>query len=711
MTLFTELKRRNVFKVASVYLVTCWIILQIVAVISPALHLPTLFSTITTVILAIAFPLVCIFAWAFELTPQGLKRTHEVDINESIREQTGSKINYILAAALALALAFIFYQNWFVSSADDSLERSIAVLPFEDMSRDNSQGYFGDGIAEEILNSLARLNQLVVISRTSSFNFKGSQTDIRKIGELLNVNYVLEGSVRKDKDKVRITAQLIEVATGAHIWSQTYDRELTSIFALQDELTFAITQALKLNLLPEQVEHEAGMTTNPDAYELFIQGRELAYQRTSESIEQAADLLQQAIKLDPQFYLAKAQLYMVYTFGIQYGGFTAEVRQAETERLFWELLAAPDFPLKTLVMANQAENNIKLAISKILFQQAYEQAPNDPLIQNISTLRLDNYQDMILRREQILKTNPQSQVNMSNLVYLYLVTEQPEKAQPLLSRMGRLFPDSSLNFVSNLYFSYAYQQDIKATLALVNDYRGEPSADYRKAKSAVNILSGNIDTALDYMAKELRQSPDYAEQFFNAFLLLLDLDKRGKLNEQQQQRYQQLAISESTKTELLTYYKLLLGDETLYEQQLQLAGVSAEEFMQRVDLNQAEPYDYAAIKKRQGDDSYALALQTSLANGNYLCQQTQNKVSWFCAWLMDFTGDISLQQTQSLFKRQPMLDTDLLGIEKFILTAPAFYGMSQHPEFEQLANVFLDSTFRKWNPDLVTEKAIESAQH
>ena len=645
MTLFTELKRRNVFKVASVYLVTCWIILQIVAVISPALHLPTLFSTITTVILAIAFPLVCIFAWAFELTPQGLKRTHEVDINESIREQTGSKINYILAAALALALAFIFYQNWFVSSADDSLERSIAVLPFEDMSRDNSQGYFGDGIAEEILNSLARLNQLVVISRTSSFNFKGSQTDIRKIGELLNVNYVLEGSVRKDKDKVRITAQLIEVATGAHIWSQTYDRELTSIFALQDELTFAITQALKLNVLPEQVEHEAGVTTNPDAYELFIQGRELAYQRTSESIEQAADLLQQAIKLDPQFYLAKAQLYMVYTFGIQYGGFTAEVRQAETERLFWELLAAPDFPLKTLVMANQAENNIKLAISKILFQQAYEQAPNDPLIQNISTLRLDNYQDMILRREQILKTNPQSQVNMSNLVYLYLVTEQPEKAQPLLSRMGRLFPDSSLNFVSNLYFSYAYQQDIKATLALVNDYRGEPSADYRKAKSAVNILSGNIDTALDYMAKELRQSPDYAEQFFNAFLLLLDLDKRGKLNEQQQQRYQQLAISESTKTELLTYYKLLLGDETLYEQQQQLAGVSAEEFMQRVDLNQAEPYDYAAIKKRQGDDSYALALQTSLANGNYLCQQTQNKVSWFCAWLMDFTGNISLQQT------------------------------------------------------------------
>ncbi|WP_290614979.1 hypothetical protein [Arsukibacterium sp. UBA3155] len=707
MTLFTELKRRNVFKVASVYLVTCWIILQIVAVISPALHLPTLFSTITTVILAIAFPFVCIFAWAFELTPEGLKRTHDVDINESIREQTGSKINYILAGALALALAFISYQNWFVSSADDSLERSIAVLPFEDMSRDNSQGYFGDGIAEEILNSLARLNQLVVIARTSSFNFKGSQTDIRKIGELLNVNYVLEGSVRKDKDKVRISAQLIEVATGAHIWSQTYDRELTSIFDLQDELTFAITQALKLNLLPEQVEQEAGMTTNPDAYELFIQGRELAYQRTSESLEQAADLLQQAIKLDPQFYLAKAQLYMVYNFALDYGGFTEVLRESATERLFWELLAAPDFPLKTLVMAKHAENNIKLEVSQVLFQQAYAQAPNDPLIQNVSTLRLDNYQDMILRREQILKTNPQSQVNMSNLVYLYLVTEQPEKAQALLSRMERLFPDSSLNFVSNLYFSYAYQQDIEATLALVNDYRGEPNADYRRAKSAVNILTGNTDTALDYMAAELRQSPDYAEQFYNAFLLLLDLDMRGKLNEQQKQRYQQLPVSESTKTELLTYYKLLLGDETLYEQQQQLAGLSAEEFMQRVDLNRSEPYDYAAVKKRKGDDSYVLALQTNLANANSLCQQTQNKLGWWCAGLMYFEGDIPLQQTQNMFKRQPMLDTFTIGIEKFILSSPAFYGMSQHPEFEPLANEFLDNTFRKWNPDLVPEKAIK----
>ncbi|MBU2883171.1 hypothetical protein KO525_04455 [Psychrosphaera sp. B3R10] len=708
MTFFTELKRRNVFKVASVYLVTCWIILQIVAVISPALHLPILFSTITTVILTIAFPFVCIFAWAFELTPEGLKRTNEVDIDESIGEQTGNKINYLLAGALVLALAFIAYEKLFTSNADVSLERSIAVLPFEDMSPDKSQGYFGDGIAEEILNSLARLNQLVVIARTSSFNFKDSNTDIREIGQKLNVNYVLEGSVRKDRDKVRITAQLIEVTSGAHIWSQTYDRELTSIFALQDELTFAITQALKLNLLPEQVEHEAGMTTNPQAYELFIQGRELAYQRSSESLKQAADILQQAIKLDEQFYLAKAQLYMVYSFADNYGGFIESLRQAEKERLFWELMIAPDFPLKTLVIATQASDSGNLAISVKLYKQAYEKAPNDPLIQNVSTLALDNILDGIKRREKILKTNPQSQINITNLVFLYLVTEQPDKAQAMLSTMEKLFPENTQNFLPNIYYSYAYQQDIEATLALINDYRSEPSADYRRAKSAINILAGNIDTALDYIDEELSQSPEYAEQFINALLLLLDLDTRGKLNEQQQQRYQQLPISESTQTELLVFYKLLLGDETLYEQQQQLTGLSAEEFIQRVDLNQTEPYDYAAIKKRKGDDSYVQVLKTSLAYSSSQCQQTQNKVGWFCAGIMDFIGDISEQQTQNMFKRQPMLDTYLIGIEKFILTAPVYYGLSQHPEFEPLANAFLDRTFRKWNPDLVAEKVTAS---
>ncbi|MDO6446228.1 hypothetical protein Q4493_10640 [Colwellia sp. 1_MG-2023] len=248
MAFFKELKRRNVFKVASVYLVTSWLILQIVAVVSPYLHLPTMFGTITTVVLGIGFPVACIFAWAFELTPEGLKFTKDVEEDESIREITGSKINKWLAMAFTLAIAFIAYDKLFAPSDEVTKELSIAVLPFADMSPDNSQEYFGDGIAEEILNSLARINSLLVISRTSSFEFKNKNSDIRKIGETLGVNYVLEGSIRKDSEKLRVTAQLIEVVSGSHIWSETYDRTLDGIFAIQDELTFAITQALKLNL-------------------------------------------------------------------------------------------------------------------------------------------------------------------------------------------------------------------------------------------------------------------------------------------------------------------------------------------------------------------------------------------------------------------------------------------------------------------------------
>ena len=704
MKIFSEFKRRNVFKVASVYLVTCWIILQIVAVVSPALHLPTLFSTIITVILVIAFPFVCIFAWAFELTPEGLKRTHEVDINESIGKHTGSKINYLLAISLTFALGFIFYQNWFIDSADDSVELSIAVLPFEDMSPDSSQSYFGDGIAEEILNSLARLNKLVVIARTSSFNFKDSNSDIREIGKKLNVNYVLEGSVRKDKNQLRITAQLIEVSSGAHIWSQTYDRTLDSIFAVQDELTYAITQALKLNLLPEQVEQEAGMTRDPKAYELFIKGREFSYQRSSESLQQAADILQKAIEQDPQFHLAKAQLFMVHALASYYGGFTSEESQAEKERLFWELTTAPDFPLKTLVTAVQAENNYRLEISMTLYQMAYEQSPNDPLIQNVSTLSLDDYQDMIKRREQILRTNPQSQINVANLVYLYLVAEQPQRAEQLLSTMNTQFKESSANFIASFYYYYAYKQDIKKTLELINTYRGEPNAEYRRVKSSVNILSGNINVALAYMSDELDQLPDTSEDFFNAYLLLLDLETKGKLTEKQQVRYRQLPVTEEFQNRVQASYKLEQGDETLYEKQQQLAGATSAEFSQQVDLYKSEPYSYAAIKKFKGDDRYARELGSAIEPAASACQRTQNKLSWACAGCMYLVKDDLKINPKSMFNRQPLLDYDSIGSETFLLTSPRFYGLSQHSDFKPLATSFINSTFGKWNPDLAIDE-------
>ncbi|MCL1142833.1 hypothetical protein [Shewanella gaetbuli] len=712
MSFFSELKRRNVFKVASVYLVTSWIILQVVAVISPALHLPTLFSTIFTVVLVMGFPVACIFAWAFELTPDGLKYSHEVDETESIRHHTGTKINYFLAIALLFALSFISYEKWFVASANDNLERSIAVLPFEDMSSDKSQGYFGDGISEEILNSLARLNQLVVIARTSSFSFKGSKTDIREIGRILDVNYVLEGSVRKDKDQLRITAQLIEVESGKHIWSQTYDRTLDGIFTVQDELTYAITQALKLNLLPEQVNHEAGMTTNSEAYELFLEGRELSYQRTPESIQQAAELLQQAITLDDQFYLAKAQLYMVYALANSRGGFSLDEQQAERERLFWELLIAPNFPFKFMVMASHAELNNK-SNAKKLYLKAYQGAPNEPLIQNLYLLSVENTQQVIKEREKILKTNPKSEINYVNLITLYTSQGSFQASENLITLYIKTFPEhASTGLYYQLDILYGLQHDLPTSAAYANSFNHKSSPpDYSfLIKAELNLLYGDIDKALDSLENGLVHSPEIAKYSYNFLLLMERFKNQQALNKQQLSKLQQLPLSDEIRTSTVAYQGLLLGKPEKYQQLNDLADVDAHEFKQKVKQALIEldidPFLYAAIKKQQGDKSYAVALNSHIKSYLKNCHYPRVDQQ-LCLLFMYLDGGFSTEQQYAVFESSlSTLNLSYVAIEVFIFTSPIYYGVNQHPEFEKAANDLLDRTFRKWQHHIASNEAL-----
>jgi TolB-like protein len=701
LTIFTELKRRNVFRVASVYLITSWLILQIVSVIAPALQLPALFTTMITVVLVIGFPVVCIFAWAFELTPQGLKFTYDVDEAGSIREQPGNKVNYVLAGALAIALGFIAYERLFVVSVDDKLERSIAVLPFEDMSENKSQGYFGDGIAEEILNTLARLDKLVIISRTSSFAFKDKNKDIREIGNLLNVNYVLEGSVRKDKEKLRITAQLIDVKTGAHIWSQTYDRTLDNVFAVQDELTFAITQALKLNLLPEQVDYEAGMTTNPQAYELFIKARELGYERTTDALQQAAVLLNQAIAIDDKFYLAKAQLYSVYQLGGDYGGFTPQQRQSEKDRLFWELLKGPDFPLKLLVIGLHAVDNNKPNMATHFFELAYKNAPNETLIQNFYLLNMSDFEAVITARRNIIRTNPESQVNYANLIYLYDYSGQADKAKEIRSIMNKKFPYSAQIVRGNMFSLYSNEQDIGKALTFLNNYTGKPSPYYKRFKVGINLLSGNIDIALDYLSEMLSQSAKYVESNSNSLVLLYQLSAKGKLSIQQQAKLEALPVTSKTSSDAKAFLGLLQGNSLPYAEVNQLDGLSPQEFIKNIVPGDIAPYYYAAIKKYQGNSLYAQILPPFQAGYIEACEQSKGKFP-LCLLFMYLDGRFSQQQQLEAFENSfQFLNEVFIGAEYFILTSPTYYGVNQDPEFEQIANEFLDNTFRKWNPDLL----------
>ena len=270
MSLFQELKRRNVIKVAIGYIVVAWLVAQVLQLVFESFGTPDWVMKTVLVLMAVGLLFALFFAWAFELTPEGLKREHEVDRSQSIAPQTGKKLNNMIFFVMALAIAYFAYDKFLLSGTREAAlveatrqtvteqaaeesnsepDKSVAVLPFVDMSPNKDQEYFTDGLTENLLNALAQLSELKVAGRTSSFAFKNRNEDLRSIGEQLGVAHLLEGSVQKSGERVRITAQLVSAVDGYHLWSQTYDRTLEDIFAVQDEIASEVAGAMKITLL------------------------------------------------------------------------------------------------------------------------------------------------------------------------------------------------------------------------------------------------------------------------------------------------------------------------------------------------------------------------------------------------------------------------------------------------------------------------------
>jgi len=310
-SLFEELKRRNVIRMAVAYAVVSWLIIQVADTAVPALRLPEWVTSLVFLLLALGLVPVLVFAWAFELTPEGLKREKDVDRSRSITTETGRKLNYVTLAALALVVLLVAADRMFAPQPAASTARpatsaadvSIAVLPFTDMSPNGDQEYFSDGITEEILNGLAKLRKLKVAGRTSSFAFKGRNEDLREIGAALGVQHVLEGSVRKDGDRLRITAQLISVDDGFHLWSETYDRELRDVFQVQDEISAAIVGELRGSLLSEVAVSGStgGGEIDVAVYEKYLAARKQIGLRTNESLTTARAVLEEIVAAEPDF--------------------------------------------------------------------------------------------------------------------------------------------------------------------------------------------------------------------------------------------------------------------------------------------------------------------------------------------------------------------------------------------------------------------------
>jgi adenylate cyclase len=339
---FAELKRRNVYKVAVAYAVVGWLIIQIATSTFPVLEIPNWAAKLVIAVVLLGFPIALVIAWAFEMTPEGLKRTEDISPNERLPYWSRRKFAVVIVVLALIAGGLLLFQLWhnhFIRSADQTEtrpskipEKSIAVLPFVNMSSDKENEYFVDGLTEEILNRLAQVSGLRVPGRTSSFAFKGKNTDLRQIGATLNVAHVLEGSVRKSGDRLRITAQLVRTGDGFHLWSQSFDRKLNDVFAIQDEIARAIASALSVQLKVAQSTSSESPTQDMEAYDDYLQARSLMVQRTTESLRLANDLLERAVRRDPKFARAWAALAEVRAaarfFGL--GGMKETLASAET---------------------------------------------------------------------------------------------------------------------------------------------------------------------------------------------------------------------------------------------------------------------------------------------------------------------------------------------------------------------------------------------
>jgi TolB-like protein len=310
---FSELRRRNVVKVGAAYVIVAWLIAQVAELALDSFEAPGWVMKTLLLLMALGLPLVLVFAWAFELTPEGIKREADVERDESVTDQTGRKLIYVIIGAAVLAGAVIVLlpqgadEPPPLASADAVDDHSVAILPFVNMSSDPEQEYFSDGITEEIINAVVKIPNVSVPARTSVFAYRDHRGDIREIGSSLGVAHVLEGSVRSQGDAVRITAQLIKVDDGFHLWSETFDRKLENIFAVQEEIAGAIAQAL-VGELGTGVETVPNQTRNMAAYDTYLQGRAALRKRDPETV----DLLEQATTADPGFAPAWAALAIAY---------------------------------------------------------------------------------------------------------------------------------------------------------------------------------------------------------------------------------------------------------------------------------------------------------------------------------------------------------------------------------------------------------------
>jgi TolB-like protein/cytochrome c-type biogenesis protein CcmH/NrfG len=413
LSFFAELRRRNVVRVGIAYVVGGWLLLQLTEVLSELLSLPKEIGPIVVAIVAIGFPIVLFAAWAFELTPEGVKREKDVDRSQSITPSTGKKLNNVILVLMALAIAYLLYDKFSgdrpdavstpavavaeptatqeTAPAPDSpaapSRQSIAVLPFDNRSDQQSDAYFVEGIHDDLLTKLARIGSLKVISRTSVTRYQDTDTPIPDIARELGVATVMEGAVQRAGDTVRINVQLIDAATDEHLWAEIYDRELTTenLFAIQTEISEAIAAALQAELTPEEQQRiNDRPTDNLAAYNAYLRGRQHVKSRDSISLEQAKLEFERALELDPEFAQAWVGVAEASFYSAGYGAMSmTEGMQIYTESADRALAINPDLGEAWAIKGSAAMMNSRWEVGESNFLRAIGLSPNDANVRKL----------------------------------------------------------------------------------------------------------------------------------------------------------------------------------------------------------------------------------------------------------------------------------------------------------------------------------------